>query len=161
VSHSSACPTIDISCDGKRWTIPLTPPEAAIEVRDSEDLLGAVVRAVRGRADALLTITGAFFGGTLLPRQVGELALQHRLPSVSAEVVFADQGGLIYFGANVRDAFRRAAAQVDKILKGARPGDLPFELPTTYDLVVNLRTARALGLTIPPSIRLQATRVIE
>jgi len=68
---------------------------------------------------------------------------------------------LIYFGATVLDALRRAAAQVDKILKGARPGDLPFELPTTYDLVVNLRTAGVLGLTIPPSILLQATRVIE
>ena len=132
-----------------------------IELKRHEDAAPAVQRAAAARVGAVVTLQGSFFGSGPMPRRIADLALQYRLPAVSPEVPFADAGGLMYFGASSVDGFRRAAAQVDKILKGARPGDLPFELPTTYDLVVNLRTARALGVTVPPSILLRATRVIE
>jgi putative ABC transport system substrate-binding protein len=92
---------------------------------------------------------------------VAELALKHRLPAASMETGFAEAGGLLSYGPNVPDSHRRAAIYVDKILKGAKPADLPVEQPTTFELVVNLRTAKALGLTIPPSVLVRADRVIQ
>jgi putative tryptophan/tyrosine transport system substrate-binding protein len=92
--------------------------------------------------------------------RVGGLALSHRLPMVST-VQFVASGGLIAYGANFEDMFRSSAAYVDKILKGANPGDLPVERPEKFDLVINLTTAQVLGLTIPQSVLAEATEIIQ
>ena len=93
--------------------------------------------------------------------QICKLALQHRLPTAAAGRSFADAGRLIYYGENLATMHRRAAVFVDKIFKGAKPADLPIEQPTTFELVINLKTAKALGLTIPPSLLGRADEVIQ
>jgi putative ABC transport system substrate-binding protein len=89
------------------------------------------------------------------------VAARHRLPAMYAEVDFAVAGGLMAYGTSVRDNFRRAAGYVDRILKGARPADLPIEQPAKLELMINLKAAKALGLTLPQSLLVQAERVIE
>ena len=94
-------------------------------------------------------------------KRIVDLAAKHRLPSMSMAKEFVELGGLIAYGASITDLLRRSATYVDKVLKGANPADLPVEQPTKFDLVINLKTGKALGLTIPPTILLQADRVIE
>ena len=94
-------------------------------------------------------------------RRLVDLAAKNRLPAVYTTREFVDLGGFMACGPNIAELFRRAATYVDRILKGAKPGDLPIEQPTKFELVVNLKTAKALGLTIPQSILLRADRVIE
>jgi len=120
-----------------------------------------VVSAARsGGADGLVLMASP--GITLVRGRLAQLALEHRLPAIYYHSGFAQAGGLLAYGPRVAEFnWRRAAIFVDKILKGAKPGDLPVEQPTQFELVVNLKTARALGLTIPPSLLLQADRVIE
>jgi len=111
------------------------------------------------RAGALVVLpTPMFF--TERGRLV-DLAAKNRLPTVFPYREFVDVGGLMAYGPDLADLSRRAATYVDKILKGANPGDLPVEQPTKFDLVINLKTAKALGLTIPPSLLLRADQVIE
>jgi putative ABC transport system substrate-binding protein len=93
--------------------------------------------------------------------QLSELALRHRLPSIGGIAEYAEVGGLMSYGQNPHENFIRAAEYIDKIFKGARPGDLPIERPTKFELMVNAKTAKALGLNVPESIRVQATKVIE
>ena len=93
--------------------------------------------------------------------QVAGLAQKNRLPTMFGLREFADAGGLMAYGPNYADGWRRAAAYVDKILKGARPGELPVEQPTKFELVINLKTAKALGLTIPPALLRRADHVIQ
>jgi len=93
--------------------------------------------------------------------RIAALALEHRLPTMLEGRVYVEAGGLISYGPNDTDMFRRAATYVDKILKGAKPGDLPVEQPTTFELVINLKTAQALGLTMPPSVLFQATEILR
>ena len=113
----------------------------------------------RERAGALLVLSDS----TLLTQRerIADLAAKSRLPAVSGVRAHAEAGGLIAYGANIFDIWRRAATYVDKILKGARPGDLPVEQPTKFELVINLKTAKALGLTIPQSLLLRADQLIE
>jgi len=99
-----------------------------------------------------------FFGQR---KEIVDLAASNRLPLVAHRREFGDAGGLMTYGPNVVDLHRRAATYVDKILKGAKPADLPIEQPTKFDLVINLKTAKALGLTIPPSLLQRADQVIE
>ena len=127
--------------------------------RTPEQFGPAFSAAKRAHAQALFVIDAPLFfthRTTLL-----KLASKARLPVISGEKQFADAGGLMSYGANYADQLRRSARYVDKILKGAKPGDLPIELPTQYELVVNLKTAKALGLTIPESVLLRADEVIR
>ena len=109
--------------------------------------------------DALVVLPNMFFTRSL--GRLVSLLSQYKLPAMLEHRSYAEAGGLMSYGANVADLFRRAATYVDKILKGAKPADLPIEQPTRFDLVVNLKTARALGLTIPPSVLQQATEIIQ
>jgi len=94
-------------------------------------------------------------------RHIADLALSHRLPMMVAAKEYAEAGGLLSYGTDYLDLFRRSASYVDKILKGAKPADLPIEQPTKFDLVINLKTAKALGLTIPQSLLQRADQVID
>jgi putative ABC transport system substrate-binding protein len=130
-----------------------------IEVVAAEALEAAFQEARQARAEAVVTIQSALFYA--LNGRLAELGLQYRLPVVSAETGFAAAGGLMNYGDSIVEAWRRSAAQVHKILKGAQPAELPVEQPTTFELVINLKTAQALGLTIPPTLLFQATEVIR
>ncbi len=115
--------------------------------------------AKRSRAEALFVLTSAVIFRERT--QLAQLALKYRLPTSFATREYAEAGGLMAFGANMPDMWRILAALVDKILKGAKPAELPVEQPTKFELVINLKTAKALGLTIPPSLLLRADEVIE
>jgi putative ABC transport system substrate-binding protein len=111
------------------------------------------------RADAVILFADTYFTQEL--QQIAQAALKRRLPSIYNLHEYAKVGGLMSYGADLLDNFRRAATYVDKILKGAKPGELPFEQPTRYSLAINLNTAKALGFTIPQSVLLRADEVIE
>jgi putative ABC transport system substrate-binding protein len=111
-------------------------------------------------AGAFVMVPGPVFLSEHSP-QMAELLVKARLPSMFPRREFAAAGGLMSYGPSYADMFRRAAAYVDKILKGAKPADIPVEQPTKFELVINLKTAKALGLTIPPSILSRADEVIE
>jgi len=128
-------------------------------VRDATEIGRKFADGARNHVGAVLTISDAFLWSQR--DQIVAFAARNRLPAIYSEPEFATAGGLLAYGPDIPDNFRRAAGYVDRILKGARPGDLPFEQPSKFDLLVNLKTARTLGLTIPPSMLLQATQVIE
>jgi len=128
-------------------------------VEDPKDLDTAFRNAVSWRAHAIIVLQSPVFGSRR--KALAELAVKNRLPAMYPHSDYMDAGGLMFYGPSISDLFRRAATYVDKILKGAKPADLPVEQPTKFELVVNLKTAKALGLTIPPSVLLQADRVIE
>ena len=113
----------------------------------------------RERADGVMLLNDTFFVQQV--RQIAALSLKHKLSSIYASPYFAESGGLMSYGPDVIDNFRRAAVYVDKIIKGAKAGELPFEQPTRYYLIINRKTARALNLTIPQELLLRADKVIE
>jgi putative tryptophan/tyrosine transport system substrate-binding protein len=130
-----------------------------IEVRTPNEIADAFSTAARQRAGALSVLAGTvFFTHRAL---IAELALKNRLPSVYLLREHAEAGGLLTYGIDLVDNFRRAAGYVDKILRGAKPGDLPIEQPTKLELVINLRTAKALGIAIPRSVLARADQIIE
>jgi putative ABC transport system substrate-binding protein len=130
-----------------------------VEVRGPADVDRALSDMTRARAGALTVLGGTMFFNER--RRLVALAAKNRLPAVYIAREFVDAGGLMSYGPNVADLFRRAATYVDKILKGAKPADLPVEQPTKFELVINLKTARALGLTIPQPILGRADEVIQ
>ena len=124
-----------------------------------EDIAGAFEKVANSGAKGLMDATTAPV--TLIARErIAALAIQHRLPMLVSPTM-ADSGGLLSYGPDVPALFKRAATLVDRILRGAKPADIPVEQVNVYELVVNLRTARALGIELPRSLMLQATRVIE
>jgi putative ABC transport system substrate-binding protein len=120
----------------------------------------AFAAIVKDRAEALI-VQPVLTNEAKLGRRIAELALRHRLPTVSQFPQFTQVGGLIAYGANSAALYRQVAVYVDKIVKGVRPADLPIQQPTQFELIINLRTARALGLTIPRTVLLRADRTIE
>ena len=130
-----------------------------LEIRDASELEGAFKMATDARAGALLMIASRLFFGRA--RQVAELAARSRLPVMYDLAEYVEVGGLISYGADINDIWRRAAVFVDKILKGANPAELPVEQPSKFELVINRKTASALGLTIPPALLIRADEVID
>jgi putative ABC transport system substrate-binding protein len=130
-----------------------------IAIRDERDLEGAFRTAKAGRANAMYVLPSPTFNRHRT--RLAELAVKHRLPGIYEDRAHVDAGGLMSYGPNFPDLFRRSASYVDRILKGAKPGDLPIEQPTKFELAVNLKTAKALGLTVPPSMLARADEVVE
>jgi len=130
-----------------------------VEAREPADFDRAFSDMTRARAGALTVLASTML--TNERRRLVDLAAKNRLPAVYPWREAVDAGGLMSYGANIPDLFRRAATYVDKIFRGAKPGDLPIEQPTKFELVINLKTAKALGLTIPPSVLARADEVIH
>jgi putative ABC transport system substrate-binding protein len=145
-----------IEAASQRLGIQLTPVR---DVRSADDLEGAFALSVKERAGGVLVLPSAFFASQIT-RIVG-LAAKSRLPAMYEHREFVEPGGLMSYGPSHRDTFRRVAAYVDRILKGSKPADLPVEQPTKLELVINLKTAKALGLTIPPSVLARADEVVR
>ena len=129
------------------------------EANSPSGIDAAFVRMVSDQAQALLIFADPFMNGQI--QKLADLSLKNRLPSIYGFREFADAGGLLAYGASTHWVTRRAAFYVDKIYKGANPGDLPIEQPTTFELVINLKTAKALGIDVPPAMLAIANEVIE
>jgi putative ABC transport system substrate-binding protein len=130
-----------------------------VGARTPDEVAPALSAATRERAGALSVLGGSmFFAHRAL---IAELALKSRLPTVYLLREYAEAGGLLTYGIDLRDSFRRVAGYVDKVLKGAKPGDLPIEQPTKFELVINLKTAKALGRSIPRAVLARADQIIE
>ena len=140
---------------GRAMGLAITPLEAK-QLDDFE----RVFASVKGERVGGITVLGDRFLGTN-SRKIADLIARNRLPAVFTQRSWVEDGGLMSYGANFPDVYRRAAPYVDKILKGAKPADLPVERPTKFEVVINLKTAKALGLTIPPSLLQRADQVIE
>jgi putative ABC transport system substrate-binding protein len=123
------------------------------------DDIALAIEALKGRADALYVCTDPLVNTHRI--RINTFALAARLPTMHANREFIEAGGLISYGANYPDLFRHAGDYVDKIMRGAKPGDLPVEQPTKFDLVINLITAKALGIDVPPTLLARADEVIE
>jgi len=131
----------------------------SLEVRSPNNFESAFGAATKGRADALCVMADAMFNSHLT--RIVESAAKNRLPAIYDRNDFVEAGGLMSYGVNRADLYRRAAYYVDKILKGVKPADLPVEQPTKFELVINLKTAKNLGLTIPPEVLMRADKVIK
>ena len=129
------------------------------EVRDPNDFDGAFAAAIGEHADAIITVEDPLTVN--YRRQIADFAIKSRLPTMHGIKEFIVVGGLMSYGANIPDLFRRSAGYVDRILKGEKPADMPVEQPTKFEFVINLNTAKALGLTVPPTLLATADEVIE
>lgn len=131
----------------------------SIGVRDAAELAEAFSAMSRERIDAIVVVNSPQFFAER--NGIAALALKHKLPAIFGAAEYAEAGGLLAYGPSYPDLYRRAAVYVDKILKGAKPGDMPIEQPTTFELVINANTARAIGVAIPPAMLARADRVIQ
>ena len=131
----------------------------SIEVRSTEDIDTAFVGMKKARLNALLTILDPLT--TLHSKRIVELAAKNRLPGMYPTRQFVEEGGLMAYGINIGDLYHRAATYVDKVLKGAKPADLPVEQPTKFEFIINLKTAKQIGVTIPPNVLARADKVIK
>lgn len=134
-------------------------PLQLLKVRSPDDFESAFAAAVNRQADALIVLPSTMLFSH--PRRLAELALKSRLPTISADMKYAEAGGLIAYGPSFAHLYRRAATYVDKILKGAKPADLPVEQPMKFEFVINLKTAEKIGVTIPPNVLVRANKVIR
>jgi putative ABC transport system substrate-binding protein len=129
-----------------------------VKVSEPNDLENAFSTMIKGRANGLIPLAGANF---TYRGQIADLAAKSRLPAIYPGGEFVDAGGLMSYGPDITENFRRAATYVDKILKGTKPGDLPVQQPTKFELIINLKAAKQIGLTIPPNILARADRVVK
>jgi putative tryptophan/tyrosine transport system substrate-binding protein len=129
------------------------------EVRDADDFDRAFAATGKQRLDGLSVAEGRLIRAN--QKRIADFALKSRLPSMYGSREAVDAGGLMYYGADLADSYRRVAYYVDRILKGAKPADLPVEQPTKFELVINLKTAKQIGLTIPQSMLYRADKVIK
>jgi ABC-type uncharacterized transport system substrate-binding protein len=129
------------------------------EVRDAAGFERVFASLRKERPDGLYVAGGPLM--SVNGKQIADFALKSRLPSVYGDRGYVDAGGLMYYGANLADIYRRVAYFVDKILKGAKPADLPVEQPTKFELIINLKTAKQIGVTIPQSVLYRADKVIR
>ncbi|MBI4594101.1 MAG: ABC transporter substrate-binding protein, partial [Candidatus Rokubacteria bacterium] len=130
-----------------------------VGARSADELESAFSTITRQRPDGLLALGTPIFDAQ--QKKIADFATRTRLPAIFNKPLFAEVGGLMAYGARYADFFRHAAMYVDKILKGVTPGELPVEQPATFELIINLKTAKTLGVTIPPSLLLRADRVIQ
>ena len=130
-----------------------------VTVQDKDDLESGLYRLARARPDAVFVVSDALLYSR--SKQTAEFMVQHRLPAMFPFRGYAEAGGLVAYSADQNELFRRAAVYIDRIFKGARPGDLPIQQATKFELVINLKTAKALGLAIPPALLARADEVIE
>ena len=130
-----------------------------LDVLSPKDIETAFQAASKGHADAVLVLASQLV--TSHPKQFVELAAKSRLPTTYWSAEFVEAGGLMAYSVNITDLFRRAATYVDKILKGAKPADLPVEQPTRFEFIINLKAAKQIGLTIPPNVLARADKVIR
>ena len=135
----------------------LTPE--SLEVRNSNDFASVLLAPTKGRAEILIVLQDSLV--IAHSKQIIEFAAKHRLPGMYFDSRWIDMGGLMSYGPNYTDLFRRAAGYVDKILKGRKPSDLPVERPMKFELVINLKTAQQLAVTIPPNVLARADKVIK
>jgi putative ABC transport system substrate-binding protein len=129
------------------------------EIRSADDFDKVFAGISKDRPDGLYAIDAASMRGK--QKSIVEFALKSRLPSMYDRRDSVDHGGLMYYGADLRDSYRRVAYYVDKILKGAKPADLPVEQPTKFEFIINLKAAKQIGLTIPPNVLARADKVIK
>jgi len=130
-----------------------------LDVLSPNDIEAAFQATSKARADAVLMLPGSVL--VLRRAQLTELAVTSKLPAIYQQTEFTEAGGLMYYGTNTPELFRRAATYVDRILKGARPADLAVEQPKKFELIINLKAAKQIGLTIPPNVLARADRVIR
>ena len=130
-----------------------------LDVLSPKDIETVFRAAAKGRADGVVMLGSAVFNTHRI--QIVELAAKNRLPTIYPRPEFVEDGGLMTYGPNITDLFRRAATYVDKILKGAKPADLPVEQPKKFEFIINLKAAKQIGLTIPPNVLARADRVIR
>jgi len=130
-----------------------------LDILDSKDIEPAFRDASKGRADGVLVLTSPVF--TSQRTQIAELSVKNRLPAIYSDSRYVEAGGLMTYGVSFLDLDRRAAIFVDKILKGAKPADLPVEQPTKFEFIINLKAAKQIGLTIPPNVLARADKVIR
>ena len=130
-----------------------------LDVRDPKDIDTAFRATGKGRADAILVLTSPVFNP--YRTEIADLAVKNRLPAIYSTPEFVEDGGLMTYGVSITDLYRRAATYVDKILKGAKPVDLPVEQPTKFEFIINLKAAKQIGLTIPPNVLVRADKVIK
>ena len=128
-------------------------------IRGPDDFEGAFRLAIRERAGALIVLPDNVFGSQR--GRLSDLGIKHRLPEIFPTREYAEAGGLMSYGPNASDLYQRAATYVDKILKGTKPADIPVEQPMKFEFVINLKTAKQIGLTIPPNVLVRADRVIR
>jgi putative ABC transport system substrate-binding protein len=133
--------------------------QVSLDAQNMPEIKRALVEATQSRADAAFFAVDGFF--IQVRSQIAELALRHRLPTMFTQREHAAAGGMMSYGPSLSDQYRRVAYYVDRIFRGAKAAELPVEQPSIYELVVNLKTARALGITMPPSLLLRADHVIE
>jgi putative ABC transport system substrate-binding protein len=152
-ADASAWQSASAAARGRDWKL------LSLPIQDITELDSALKTAMTARASALLVTAGGVFDP--YPRQIVDMAAQNRLPAMYHFRFYVERGGLAYYGPDLAEMWRAAALFVDKILKGAKPADLPVEQPTKFELVINLKTAKALGLTIPPTLLQRADQVIE
>ena len=131
----------------------------SLDVRTEGDIVSGFNAANKARADAIIVLGGPVT--TSQRKSITELAAKNRIPAIYPQTDYMDAGGLLFYGPSVNDLFRRAAIYVDKILQGARAADLPVEQPTKFELIINLKTAKQIGVTIPPNVLARADRVIR